>query len=341
MVVMAFDEQGQADTIERKFAICKRAYKLLTEQVGFEPQDIVFDPNVFAVATGIEGHNRFGMAFIEATRLIKQHLPGALVSGGISNLSFSFRGNDLIREAFHSAFLYHAIAAGLDMGIVNAGQLAVYQDVPKELLDAVEDVLFDRHVNATERLVELANTYKGDAKKKTIDMSWRSQPVSGRIRFALVHGVVDFIETDVEESRKQLSSPLLVIEGPMMDGMREVGDLFGAGKMFLPQVVKSARVMKRGVAVLEPYILAEKAQGRRHGKVVLATVKGDVHDIGKNIVGVVLGCNNFDVIDLGVMVPTDVILDRAQQEGADVVGVSGLITPSLEEMVKVARGNGT
>jgi 5-methyltetrahydrofolate--homocysteine methyltransferase len=337
VVVMAFDEQGQADSTERKFAICERAYKLLTERVGFEPQDIIFDPNVFAVATGIEGHNRFGMAFMDATRLIKQNLPGTLVSGGISNLSFSFRGNDQIREAFHSVFLYHAIAAGLDMGIVNAGQLAVYQDLPKELLDTVEDVLFDRHPDATEKVIELAGTYKGDAKKKTIDLSWRSRPVAERIRFALVHGVADFIELDVEEARIRLASPLLVIEGPMMDGMREVGDLFGEGKMFLPQVVKSARVMKRGVATLEPHILAEKSRSRGQGKVILATVKGDVHDIGKNIVGVVLGCNNFEVIDLGVMVPTDVILDRAEEEQADVIGLSGLITPSLEEMVKVAR----
>ncbi len=337
VVVMAFDEQGQADTTERKFAICQRAYKLLTEQVGFEPHDIIFDPNVFAVATGIEGHNRFGMAFIEATRLIKQKLPGALVSGGISNLSFSFRGNDVLREAFHSAFLYHAIAAGLDMGIVNAGQLAVYQDLPGDLLKAVEDVLFDRCPDATERIVELANAYKGDAKKKSIDLTWREQPVAGRIRYALVHGVVNFIDADVEEARLQLASPLGVIEGPMMDGMREVGDLFSAGKMFLPQVVKSARVMKRGVAKLEPYILEEKANGRGRGKVVLATVKGDVHDIGKNIVGVVLGCNNFEIIDLGVMVPTDTILDRVEQEHADIVGLSGLITPSLEEMVKVAH----
>jgi 5-methyltetrahydrofolate--homocysteine methyltransferase len=337
VVVMAFDEQGQADTTERKFEICSRAYKLLTERVGFAPEDIIFDPNVFAVATGIEGHNRFGMAFMDAAKLIKKHLPGALVSGGISNLSFSFRGNDSIREAFHSAFLYHAIQAGLDMGIVNAGQLAVYEDLPKELLHAVEDVLFDRRPDATERMVEIADSFKGDAKRKTVDLAWRSQPVAARIRHALVHGVVDFIEGDVEEARLELKSPLGVIEGPMMDGMREVGDLFGAGKMFLPQVVKSARVMKRGVAVLEPHILAEKKGSRGNGKVLLATVKGDVHDIGKNIVGVVLGCNNFEIIDLGVMVPTDVILDRAREEEADIIGLSGLITPSLDEMAKVAR----
>jgi len=337
VVVMAFDERGQADTTERKFQICSRAYKLLTEEVGFDPTDIIFDPNVFAVATGIEGHNQYGMAFMDAARQIKQNLPGALVSGGISNLSFSFRGNDRIREAFHSAFLFHGIKAGLDMGIVNAGQLAVYEDLPKDLLQAVEDVLFDRRPDATERMVEIAEAFKGDATRKVIDLSWRDQPVSGRIRYALVHGIVDFVDVDVEEARVELKSPLLVIEGPMMDGMREVGDLFGAGKMFLPQVVKSARVMKRGVATLEPYILAEKANGRGNGKVLLATVKGDVHDIGKNIVGVVLGCNNFEIIDLGVMVPTEQILDRAIEVEADIIGLSGLITPSLEEMAKVAR----
>ena len=337
VVVMAFDEQGQAETSERKFEICKRARDLLVDQVGFDPKDIIFDPNVFAVATGIEGHNRFAMAFMQALRLIKEQLPGTLVSGGISNLSFSFRGNDIIREAFHSAFLYHAIAAGLDMGIVNAGQLALYQEIPKVLLDAVEDVLFDRRPDATERIVELADSFKGDAKKKVLDLSWRNQPVDKRIAYALVHGIVEFIEADVEEARKETGNPLLVIEGPMMDGMREVGDLFGAGKMFLPQVVKSARVMKKGVATLEPHILSEKVRTRAHGKVLLATVKGDVHDIGKNIVGVILGCNSFEVIDLGVMVPTDVILERAQSENVDVIGLSGLITPSLEEMAKVAH----
>jgi 5-methyltetrahydrofolate--homocysteine methyltransferase len=337
VVVMAFDEHGQAETTERKFEICRRAYTLLTEKVGFAPQDIIFDPNVFAVATGIEGHNRFAMAFMDAARLIKEHLPRALVSGGISNLSFSFRGNDAIREAFHSAFLYHAIKAGLDMGIVNAGQLALYQDVPPRLLTAVEDVLFDRRADATERILELADTFKGDAKKKTADLTWRTQPVEARITYALVHGVVDYIDQDVEEARKACGNPLTVIEGPMMDGMREVGDLFGAGKMFLPQVVKSARVMKKGVATLEPYIIREKTESRSNGKVLLATVKGDVHDIGKNIVGVILGCNNFEIVDLGVMVPTDTILEKARAEQVDVIGLSGLITPSLEEMVRVAQ----
>lgn len=337
VVVMAFDEHGQAETAERKFEISKRAYDLLTQKAGFQPEDIIFDPNVFAVATGIEGHNRFAMAFMEATRLIKQHLPGAHVSGGISNLSFSFRGNDLIREAFHSAFLYHAITAGLDMGIVNAGQLAIYQDLPPQLLTAVEDVLFDRRADATERIVELAETYKGDAKKKAVDLAWRDEPVEKRIIHALVHGIVDYIDVDVEEARNACGNPLLVIEGPMMDGMREVGDLFGSGKMFLPQVVKSARVMKKGVATLEPYILREKTQSRSNGKVVLATVKGDVHDIGKNIVGVILGCNSYEIVDLGVMVPTETILERARAEKADIIGVSGLITPSLEEMVRVAQ----
>ncbi|HMA96767.1 MAG TPA: methionine synthase [Polyangiaceae bacterium] len=339
VVVMAFDEQGQAEGADRKFQICERAYRLLVDRVGFAPEDIIFDPNVFAVATGIEGHNRFGMEFIEATKRIKQHLPGAKVSGGISNLSFSFRGNDRVREAFHSAFLYHAIRDGLDMGIVNAGQLAVYEDVPKDLLERVEDVLFDRRPDATERMVEIADNYKGDAAKRTVDLSWRDQTVAARIRYALVHGIVDYIADDCEEARLSLNSPLAVIEGPMMDGMREVGDLFGAGKMFLPQVVKSARVMKKGVAMLEPHILAAKqASGAQAAtKILLATVKGDVHDIGKNIVGVVLGCNNYDVIDLGVMVPAETILDRAQQEGVDMIGLSGLITPSLEEMVHVAK----
>jgi 5-methyltetrahydrofolate--homocysteine methyltransferase len=337
VVVMAFDEQGQAETAERKFEISKRAYQLLTEKVGFQPQDIIFDPNVFAVATGIEGHNRFGLAFMEATRLIKQQLPKVHVSGGISNLSFSFRGNDVIREAFHSAFLYHAITAGLDMGIVNAGQLAIYQDLPPELLNAVEDVLFDRRPDATERIVELADTFKGDAKKKTIDLAWRNEPVEKRIVYALVHGIVDYIDVDVDDARKDCGNALLVIEGPMMDGMREVGDLFGAGKMFLPQVVKSARVMKKGVATLEPYILREKAQSRSNGKILLATVKGDVHDIGKNIVGVILACNSYEIVDLGVMVPTQTILDRARAEKVDIVGLSGLITPSLEEMTRVAQ----
>jgi 5-methyltetrahydrofolate--homocysteine methyltransferase len=339
VVVMAFDEQGQADTAERKCEICARAYRLLTETVGFAPEDIIFDPNVFAVATGIEGHNQFGLYFIEAVKYIKKNLPRAKVSGGISNLSFSFRGNDRVREAFHSAFLYYAIREGLDMGIVNAGQLAVYEDIPKELLEHVEDVLFDRRPDATERMVEVAEKYKGDAAKRVVDQTWREKSVAERIGHALVHGVVDFIESDCEEARVQLGSPLAVIEGPMMDGMRQVGDLFGAGKMFLPQVVKSARVMKKGVAVLEPYILAARGEGgaRELTKIVLATVKGDVHDIGKNIVGVVLGCNNYDVVDLGVMVPAETIVAKAKEVGASIIGLSGLITPSLDEMVTVAK----
>ncbi len=338
-VVMAFDEEGQAETVERKFGICKRAYEILTQQVGFDPTDIIFDPNVFAVATGIEGHNRFAINFIEATKLIKQHLPGALVSGGISNLSFSFRGNDVVREAMHSAFLYKAIQVGMDMGIVNAGQLAVYEDIDKELLERVEDVLWDRREDATERLVSFADQVKGAGKKKEFDLSWREQPVEKRIEHALVQGIVDFIETDVEEARQKLGRPLLVIEGPMMDGMSVVGDLFGAGKMFLPQVVKSARVMKKGVAFLEPFMDAEKAETGRsaQGRVLMATVKGDVHDIGKNIVGVVLGCNNYEVVDLGVMVPTDKILAQALEQNCDMIGLSGLITPSLDEMVGVAK----
>ncbi len=337
-VVMAFDETGQADTTERKFEICQRAYRLLTETVGFDPHDIIFDPNVFAVATGIEGHNRYGMYFMEATRLIKEHLPGAKVSGGISNLSFSFRGNDIVREAFHSVFLYHAIKVGLDMGIVNAGQLAVYEDIPKDLLERVEDVLFDRRPDATERMVEFADSVKGGGKKRDVDLSWRERSADERIKYALVQGDAQYIEQDVEEARQQSARPLDVIEGPMMAGMGVVGDLFGAGKMFLPQVVKSARVMKRGVAYLEPFIAAQKGEGAQPvAKVVLATVKGDVHDIGKNIVGVVLACNNYEIIDLGVMVPAERILDAAVEHRADMVGLSGLITPSLDEMAHVAK----
>ncbi len=345
VVVMAFDEQGQADTIERKVAICERAYHLLTKQAGFAPEDIVFDPNVLAVATGIAEHNGYAKAFIEALPLIKQRCPGARTSGGISNLSFSFRGNNVVREAMHSAFLFHAVAAGLDMGIVNAGQLAVYQDIPADLLELVEDVLFDRREDATDRLVSFAETVSGTGTRRTVDLAWRDAPVEQRLSHALVHGVVDFIDADTEEARQRAARPLDVIEGPLMDGMKIVGDLFGSGKMFLPQVVKSARVMKRAVAYLEPYMEAEKQEARRegraghdrgHGKIVLATVKGDVHDIGKNIVGVVLGCNNYEVIDLGVMVPATVILDTAVAEGAAVVGLSGLITPSLDEMVSVA-----
>jgi 5-methyltetrahydrofolate--homocysteine methyltransferase len=340
VVVMAFDEQGQADTIERKVDICGRAYDLLVG-AGWEPEDIIFDPNVLAVATGIEEHSEFAKAFIEAARQIKARCPGAKISGGISNLSFSFRGNDAVREAMHAAFLYHAIAAGLDMGIVNAGQLAVYQDIEPELLEHVEDVIFNRREDATERLVEYASRVAGESTKRERDLSWREAPVEERLSHALVHGIVDFIEEDTEEARQRQERPLDVIEGPLMNGMAIVGDLFGSGKMFLPQVVKSARAMKRAVAYLEPYMEAEKAAGlhapRVQGKVVLATVKGDVHDIGKNIVGVVLGCNNYEVIDLGVMVPGDRILDTAIEEGCDVVGLSGLITPSLDEMVNVAK----
>jgi 5-methyltetrahydrofolate--homocysteine methyltransferase len=336
-VVMAFDEKGQADTADRKVEICERAYCLLTQKAGFDPSDIIFDPNIFAVATGIEEHNRYAMDFIDAVKRIKERCPGVRISGGVSNLSFSFRGNDVVREAFHSAFLYHAVKAGLDMAIVNAGQLAVYEDIPKDLLEHVEDVLFDRRPDATERMVEFAETVKGAAAKREQTLEWRNAPAAKRIEHALVHGISDFIEQDVEECRKESTRPLDVIEGPMMAGMSTVGDLFGAGKMFLPQVVKSARVMKRGVAYLEPFMEAEKAQSSAQGKVLLATVKGDVHDIGKNIVGVVLRCNNYEVIDLGVMVPCDKILATARAEKCQVIGLSGLITPSLDEMVYVAE----
>ena len=345
VVVMAFDERGQADTAERKVAICARAYDLLTGQVGFPPEDIIFDPNVLAVATGMAEHNGYAKAFIDALPLIKQRCPGARTSGGISNLSFAFRGNDVVREAMHSAFLFYAVRAGLDMGIVNAGQLAVYQDIPADLLELVEDVLFDRRPDATDRLVAFAETVRGPGAVRTVDLTWREAPVEQRLSHALVRGIVDFIEADTEEARQRAARPLDVIEGPLMDGMKVVGDLFGAGKMFLPQVVKSARVMKRAVGYLEPFMEAEKEQARQRGeagerrgqgKIVMATVKGDVHDIGKNIVGVVLGCNNYEVIDLGVMVPGTVILDTAVTEGADAVGLSGLITPSLDEMVSVA-----
>ncbi|MFG1818197.1 methionine synthase [Kribbella sp. NPDC049174] len=344
-VVMAFDEQGQADTVERKVAICGRAYDLLTQKIGFPAEDIIFDPNVLAVATGMSEHNGYAKNFIDALPLIKERCPGVHISGGISNLSFSFRGNDVVREAMHSAFLYHAGQVGLDMGIVNAGQLAVYQDIPADLLELVEDVIFDRRDDATDRLVSFAENVKGKGTKREVDLTWREGSVEERLSYALVHGIVDFIEADTEEARQKLPRPLEVIEGPLMDGMKVVGDLFGAGKMFLPQVVKSARVMKRSVAYLEPFMEAEKEQARLEGraetvrgqgKVVLATVKGDVHDIGKNIVGVVLGCNNYEVIDLGVMVPAAKILDTAVAEGADAVGLSGLITPSLDEMVAVA-----
>ena len=350
VVVMAFDEQGQAESIERKVEILGRAYDLLTSEVGlgsdasgqspFAPEDVILDPNVLAVATGIEEHAGFAKAFIESIPRIKERCPGALVSGGISNLSFAFRGNDAVREAMHASFLYHAIGAGLDMGIVNAGQLAVYADIEPELLERVEDVLFDRRPDATERLVEYASSVTGGATERVIDLSWREAPVGERLAHALVHGIVDFIEEDTEEARRGATRPLDVIEGPLMDGMSIVGDLFGAGKMFLPQVVKSARAMKRAVSYLEPYMEAEKTERSSAARIVMATVKGDVHDIGKNIVGVVLGCNGYEVIDLGVMVPADRILDVAVEQDCDFVGLSGLITPSLDEMVERRQGDG-
>ncbi len=337
VVVMAFDEKGQAETAERKFEICRRAYRLLTEKADFPPEDIVFDPNVFAVATGIEEHNDYARAFIEAARMIRAQLPHAHVSGGISNVSFAFRGNETVRQAMHSVFLYHAIRAGLDMAIVNAGQLTLYEDIPAELRERVEDVILNRRADAAERLLDIAQRFKGGGAKKEIDLSWRTQPVAERLAHALVHGTADFIEADVEEARQAAPRALAVIEGPLMDGMNRVGDLFGAGKMFLPQVVKSARVMKKAVAVLLPFIEAEKTAGAQaKGKIVMATVKGDVHDIGKNIVGVVLQCNNFETVDLGVMVPCAKILETAKDVGADMIGLSGLITPSLEEMGFVA-----
>jgi 5-methyltetrahydrofolate--homocysteine methyltransferase len=335
-VVMAFDEDGQATDVERRVAICGRAYDLLTRECGFAPEDLIFDPNVLAVATGIEEHDTYARDFLAALPVIKERCPGARTSGGISNLSFSFRGNDAVREAMHAVFLYHAIRAGLDMGIVNAGQLAVYEDVEPELLERIEDVIFARRPDATERLVELAGRVEGEGVQRERDLSWRDAPVEERLSHALVHGIVDFIEEDTEEARQARERPLDVIEGPLMDGMRVVGDLFGSGRMFLPQVVKSARAMKRAVAYLEPYMEEERAGGSTQGKVLLATVKGDVHDIGKNIVGVVLGCNNYEVVDLGVMVPAETILDTAAAEGADVIGLSGLITPSLDQMVDVA-----
>lgn len=341
VIVMAFDEQGQADTLARRIEICSRAYKILTEEVGFPPEDIIFDPNILTVATGMEEHNNYSVDYLEATRWIKENLPYAKVSGGVSNVSFSFRGNDVVREAMHSAFLYHAIKAGMDMGIVNAGQLAVYEDIDKELLVLVEDVLLNRRSDATERLINFAEHVKSKDKAEVKTESWRETSVEERLKYALLKGIVDYIEQDTEEARLKYPAPLNVIEGPLMDGMNLVGDLFGAGKMFLPQVVKSARVMKKSVAVLIPYIEEEKKKtpgsNQSAGKILLATVKGDVHDIGKNIVGVVLGCNNFDVIDLGVMVPTEKILDTAIKENVDIIGLSGLITPSLDEMVSVAK----
>ncbi len=340
MVVMAFDEVGQADTRARKIEICRRAYKLLTEEVGFPPEDIIFDPNIFAVATGIEEHNNYAVDFIEACADIKQQLPYAMISGGVSNVSFSFRGNDPVREAIHAVFLYHAIRNGMDMGIVNAGQLAIYDDLSAELRDAVEDVILNRRDDGTERLLDLAEKYRGnkdDGESNKQQAEWRSWEVRKRLEYSLVKGITEFIEADTEEARQLSARPIEVIEGPLMDGMNVVGDLFGEGKMFLPQVVKSARVMKQAVAYLEPYIEASKEKGKTNGKILLATVKGDVHDIGKNIVGVVLQCNNYEIIDLGVMVPTDKILKTAIEEKVDIIGLSGLITPSLDEMVNVAK----
>lgn len=337
VVVMAFDEKGQADTYERRIEICERSYRILVDQVKFPPQDIIFDPNIFPVATGIAEHNNNAVDFFKATKWIKVNLPGAKVSGGVSNVSFSFRGNNVVREAMHSAFLYHGIKEGMDMGIVNAGMIEVYDEIPKDLLEHVEDVLLNRRDDATERLLAFAENVKGDGKKKVEDLSWREGSVEERLSHALVKGIVDFIEEDTEEARSKYQSPLKVIEGPLMDGMNVVGDLFGSGKMFLPQVVKSARVMKKSVAYLTPYLEKEKAAGSTKGKILLATVKGDVHDIGKNIVGVVMSCNNFEIEDMGVMVPADKILDKAEEIGADIIGLSGLITPSLDEMVNVAE----
>ena len=338
VIVMAFDENGQADNYERRIEICERSYDILVEKVGFNKNDIIFDPNIFPVATGMEEHNNNALDFFNATKWIKDNLPGAHISGGVSNVSFSFRGNNRVREAMHSAFLYHAIANGMDMGIVNPTMLEIYADIDVELLNYVEDVLLNRREDATERLLNYAETVKGEGKKKEIDLSWRDTSVQKRLSYALVKGIVEYIELDVEECRQEYSRPIEVIEGPLMDGMNVVGDLFGSGQMFLPQVVKSARVMKKAVAYLLPYI--EKEKGGKHqssGKILLATVKGDVHDIGKNIVGVVLGCNNYEIIDLGVMVPAQKIIDTAMEENVDVIGLSGLITPSLDEMVHVAK----
>ena len=345
VVVMAFDEQGQADTLERRVTICEKAYKILTEEVGFEPQDIIFDPNIFAIATGIEEHNNYAVDFIEATRIIKEKMPLAKVSGGVSNVSFSFRGNDHVREAIHSVFLYHAIRAGMDMGIVNAGQLVVYDEIEPRLRELCEDVILNKRSDATEQLVAFAETVKAKGKEEVKDEAWRNNSVEERLKHSLVNGITDFIEQDTEEARQKYPKPLEVIEGPLMAGMDVVGDLFGSGKMFLPQVVKSARVMKKAVAVLTPYIEKEKEEKAARGeisisgapKILMATVKGDVHDIGKNIVGVVLGCNGYDIIDLGVMVSADKILETAVNEKVDAIGLSGLITPSLDEMVHIAK----
>jgi 5-methyltetrahydrofolate--homocysteine methyltransferase len=340
-VVMAFDEVGQADTYQRRIDICKRAYDILTQKINFPPQDIIFDPNIFPVATGIDEHRNYALDFFKATKWIRTNLPHAHVSGGVSNVSFSFRGNQLVREAMHSVFLYHAIKEGMDMGIVNPAMLAVYDDIPKDLLERVEDVLLNRREDATERLLEFAETVKGSAKKKEQDDEWRKGTVEERLTHSLVKGVIEFIEADIEEVRHKFDKPLHVIEGPLMNGMNVVGDLFGAGKMFLPQVVKSARVMKKAVAYLTPFLEEEKIRsgqvGKPAAKILMATVKGDVHDIGKNIVGVVLSCNNYDVVDLGVMVPTEKIIEAAKREKVDIIGLSGLITPSLDEMVHVAK----
>src|SRR6187551_58918 len=354
VVVMAFDEKGQADTLQRRVDICSQAYKILTEQVGYDPQDIIFDPNIFAIATGLEEHNNYGVDFIEAARIIKQKMPLTKVSGGVSNLSFSFRGNDHVREAMHSVFLYYAIKAGMDMGIVNAGQLVVYDEIEPQLKELCEDVILNRNNEnneATEKLITFAETVKAKGREEKKDDAWRNTPVEERLKHALVNGITDYIDADTEEARQKYPKPLDVIEGPLMDGMNVVGDLFGAGKMFLPQVVKSARVMKKSVAILTPYIEAEKEERKAAhlaagtvneetagaAKILLATVKGDVHDIGKNIVGVVLGCNGYDIIDLGVMVATDKILEAAIKNNVDIIGLSGLITPSLDEMVHVAH----
>jgi len=337
VIVMAFDETGQADSAERMVECLSRAHKILTEDVGLPPEDIIFDPNIFPVATGMEEHNNYSMEFIEATKELKKRFPDCHISGGVSNMSFSFRGNNPVREAMHSVFLYHAMQAGMDMGIVNAGQLAVYDDIDSELRELVEDVVLNRRPDATERLLDAADKYKGEGQKQEKDEAWREKPVAERLKYSLVKGIDKYVIDDTEEARQQHDTSLEVIEGPLMDGMNYVGDLFGAGKMFLPQVVKSARVMKKAVAHLVPYLEAEKKKGEKKGKVLMATVKGDVHDIGKNIVGVVLACNGFEVIDLGVMVPADKILDEAEKQDVDLIGLSGLITPSLDEMVTVAE----
>ncbi|HLX93688.1 MAG TPA: dihydropteroate synthase, partial [Puia sp.] len=342
VIVMAFDERGQADTLDKRVSICSTAYQILTDEVGFDPQDIIFDPNIFAIATGIEEHNNYAVDFIEAARIIKQKMPLVKISGGVSNISFSFRGNEAVREAMHSVFLFYAIRAGMDMGIVNAGQLVVYDEIEPELRSLCEDVILNRRTDATDRLLAFAETVKAKDKTAARDEAWRNAPVEERLKHALVNGITEYIDDDTEEARLKYPKPLDVIEGPLMAGMNVVGDLFGSGKMFLPQVVKSARVMKKSVAILTPYIEEEKKNNPKSSpggaaRILMATVKGDVHDIGKNIVGVVLGCNGYDIIDLGVMVPADKILETARRENVDIIGLSGLITPSLDEMVHVAR----